>query len=156
MAVLKKSLFKKVGLFCFASAATLTLFGCTSHPSPQQTMVDDRYMVYKDTYKAYAEAEENYMTLLFNIERMPEEEELWFMKREQMQELLQLRELMLNARAELDNAMQEWENHLRDVQGDVKKKKLEEMNPNFRGRDADRTSPGQLLPGEFKPRKKAP
>ena len=65
------------------------LLGCANHPSPQQTMVDDRYMVYEQTYKAYAEAEKKYLNLLFNIERMPEEEELWMMKRDQMLELLQ-------------------------------------------------------------------
>ena len=78
--------------------------GCTSHPSPQQTMVDDRYMVYKEMEKAYRNAEEDYLNLLFNIERMPEEEELWIMKRDKMLELMQLKELMLNARAELDQA----------------------------------------------------
>jgi len=86
--------------------------------------------------------------LLFNIERMPEEEELWMMKREQMQELLQLRELMLNARADLDNALQEWETHLIEVQGEVKKNKIKQFNPNFTGKDGERSSPGQLLPGE--------
>lgn len=124
------------------------LVGCTSHPSPQQTMVDDRYMMYKETYKAYKEAEERYLNLLFNIERMPEEEELWIMKREQMQELLQLRELMLQARGELDDAMKTWESHLMEVQSEVKKAKIQQYNPNFRGSDAQRTSPGQLLPGE--------
>jgi len=129
--------------------------GCTSHPSPQQTMVDDRHMIYTQMYKAYKEAEDKYLNLLFNIERMPEEEELWIMKREQMQELVQLRELMLAARADLDNSMQEWETHLTEVQGEIKKNKIQQYNPNFRGKDAERTSPGQLLPGEAdRPRRK--
>ena len=132
----------------FAAAFVAVLAGCTTHPSPQQTMVDDRYMMYKETYKAYKEAEERYLNLLFNIERMPEEEELWIMKREQMQELLQLRELMLQARGELDDAMKDWETHLMEVQSEVKKAKIQQYNPNFKGRDAQRTSPGQLLPGE--------
>ncbi|MBO4436586.1 MAG: hypothetical protein J5791_06860 [Fibrobacter sp.] len=135
-------------LAVFAAAFVAVLAGCTSHPSPQQTMVDDRYMMYKETYKAYKEAEERYLNLLFNIERMPEEEELWIMKREQMQELLQLRELMLQARGELDDAMKDWETHLMEVQSEVKKAKIQQYNPNFKGRDAQRTSPGQLLPGE--------
>jgi hypothetical protein len=130
------------------AALALVAAGCTSHPSPQQTMVDDRHMLYTETYKAYKEAEDKYLNLLFNIERMPEEEELWIMKREQMQELLQLRELMLAARADLDNAMQEWETHLTEVQGEVKKNKIKQYNPNFPGKDGERTSPGQLLPGE--------
>ena len=122
--------------------------GCATHVSSQQTMADDRSLVYEDTYKAYREAEKNYMNLLFNIERMPEEEELWVMKRERMLELMQLKELMLNARVELDGAIQEWERHLMDVQAEVKSRDLKKLNPNFKGRDARRSSPGQLLPGE--------
>ena len=141
------SLFRKA-CAVFAAAFVAVLAGCTSHPSPQQTMVDDRYMMYKETYKAYKEAEERYLNLLFNIERMPEEEELWIMKREQMQELIQLRELMLQARGELDDAMKDWETHLMEVQSEVKKAQIQQYNPNFKGRDGQRTSPGQLLPGE--------
>ena len=127
-----------------------SFIGCATHVSSQQTMADDRNLVYEDTYKAYREAEKNYMNLLFNIERMPEEEELWVMKRERMLELMQLKELMLNARVELDGALQEWEKHLLDVQAEVKSRDLKKLNPNFKGRDAQRTSPGQLLPGETK------
>lgn len=132
----------------FAVAVMAVFVGCTSRPSPQQTMVDDRYMMYREAYKAYRDAEERYLNLLFNIERMPEEEELWIMKREQMQELIQLRELMLQARGELDDAMKTWETHLMEVQSEVKKSQIQQSNPNFRGREAQRTSPGQLLPGE--------
>ena len=132
----------------------LFLVGCTSHPPPQQTMVDDRYLVYKEMEKAYRNAEEDYMNLLFNIERMPEEEELWIMKRDKMLELMQLKELMLNARAELDQAMQERERHMMDLQAEQKTAQVKQFNPNFTGKDAQRTSPGQLLPGEVKPRKK--
>lgn len=126
------------------------LSGCANHPSPQQTMVDDRYMVYEQTYKAYAEAEKKYLNLLFNIERMPEEEELWMMKRDQMLELLQLRDLMLQARGELDDAVQDWEKHLQELQAEAKQAQIKQFNPNFTGRDGQRSSPGQLLPGEVK------
>ena len=98
--------------------------GCATHVSSQQTMADDRNLVYEDTYKAYREAEKKYMNLLFNIERMPEEEELWVMKRERMLELMQLKELMLNARQELDGALQEWERHVMDDQADVKQRDI--------------------------------
>lgn len=111
-------------------------------------MVDDRHLVYTQTYKAYKEAEDEYLNLLFNIERMPEEEELWVMKRDRMLELNQLKELMLNARQELDEAMRLWEMHLMDVQADVKRAQIKNFNPNFVGDAAKRTSPGQLLPGE--------
>lgn len=146
--------YARIACAFFAVAVAALFAGCTSHPSPQQTMVDDRYMMYKETYRAYKEAEERYLNLLFNIERMPEEEELWMMKREQMQELLQLRELMLSARADLDKAMQEWETHLTEVQGEVKKNKIKQYNPNFPGKDGERTSPGQLLPGEVNRKKR--
>ena len=134
--------------------SALLVVGCASHPSPQQTMVDDRYMVYKEMYKAYSEAEKDYLNLLFNIERMPEEEELWMMKRDRMLELMQLKELMMNARSELDQAMQEWERHMIDLQAEQKQAQVKKVNPNFTGRDGERTSPGQLLPGETKPRQK--
>ncbi len=105
-------------------------------------------------YKAYSEAEKDYLNLLFNIERMPEEEELWMIKRDRMLELMQLKELMLNARTELDQAMQEWERHMVDLQAEQKKAQVKPYNPNFTGKDGMRTSPGQLLPGEVKPKQK--
>jgi hypothetical protein len=104
--------------------------------------------------KAYRAAEEDYLNLLFNIERMPEEEELWIMKRDRMLELMQLKELMLNARAELDQAMQEWERHMIDLQAEQKKAKVKQFSPNLKGKDAERTSPGQLLPSDMKPKEK--
>lgn len=132
-----------------AAFSAVALVGCASHPSPQQTMVDDRHLVYTQMYKAYKEAEDEYLNLLFNIERMPEEEELWMMKRDRMLELNQLKELMLTARGELDEAMRLWEMHLLDIQADVKQSKMKQYSPNFEGDAAKRTSPGQLLPGEL-------
>jgi hypothetical protein len=37
---------------------------------------------------------------------------------------------------------------LLDVQAEVKSREIKKLNPNFKGRDAERTSPGQFLPGE--------
>lgn len=128
----------------------LCLAGCTSNQSPQQMMATDRQLVYKDTYKAYMEAENKYLNLLFNIERLPEEQELWIMKRDQMKELIQLRELMLLSRTELDAAIQDWEKYLIELEKD--QKKLEFKSPNLRGQDANRSSPGELLQNEaYKP-----
>lgn len=138
----------------FLLPVAVNFVGCATHMSSQQTMAEDRNLVYEDTYKAYREAEEKYLNLLFNIERMPEEEELWVMKRERMLELMQLKELMLNARTELDQAMQEWERHMVDLQAEQKKAQVKPYNPNFTGKDGMRTSPGQLLPGEVKPKQK--
>ena len=61
--------------------------GCASNHSAAQILAEDSYAVYLETYKAYAEAEERYMNVLFNLERMPEEEELWIMKRSLIVEL---------------------------------------------------------------------
>lgn len=137
---------------CFVFAlCTLVLAACSSTKSPQQTMVEDRDGVYKDTYKAYMEAEDKYLNLLFNIERMPEEPELWEMKREQMMELEQLRTLMLQAREELDASVQDWEKYLKTVEDETKKQN-EAKRANFRNTPNDRrSSPGELLPEEVSP-----
>ena len=76
-----------VGTFALLSA-------CSGTKSAQQTMAEDRAYMYKEAYSAYIAAENKYLNLLFNIERMPEEEELWIMKRDQMRELEQLRDIV--------------------------------------------------------------
>ncbi len=129
-------------LFCLP-----ILSACSSTYSASQTLAEDSYLVYKDTYKAYAEAEEQYMNILFNLERLPEEEELWTMKRSQIAELEQLRTLMLQARADLDDAVQAWDAHLQEKYAEIQKGKTFK-NPNFRGDDGRRSSPGELLPHE--------
>jgi hypothetical protein len=127
------------------------LAACSSTKSPQQTMVEDRDGVYKDTYKAYMEAEDKYLNLLFNIERMPEEPELWEMKRDQMMELEQLRTLMLQSREELDASIQDWEKYLKEVEDETKKQNAPKY-ANFRNTPNDRrSSPGELLPEEVNP-----
>jgi len=138
-------------LFWVAAVAAGSLFvsACSlTGGSAAQSMAMERASAYEGMYKAYMEAEERYLNLLFNIERMPDEEELWSMKRDQMKELVQLREMMLNARTELDNAIQEWERYLIERQAEAKQGKAGVYNPNFTGIDGLRTSPGQLLPNE--------
>ena len=49
----------------------------------------------------------------------------------------------------LDNAVQEWEKYLIEMKDEAKQDKAGRPNPNFTGKDALRTSPGQLLPGEI-------
>ncbi len=127
------------------------LAACSSTKSSQQMMVEDRDGVYKDTYKAYMEAEDKYLNLLFNIERMPEEPELWEMKRDQMMELEQLRTLMLQSREELDASIQDWEKYLKEVEDETKKQNAPKY-ANFRNTPNDRrSSPGELLPEEVNP-----
>lgn len=147
---------KKIFLtaFCFASPLFFGACSLAGGGSAQQTMAMDRAKAYEGYYKAYKEAEERYLNLLFNIERMPDEEELWSMKRDQMTELMQLKEMMLNARVELDNAVQDWEKYLLEQQAQAKLGNTKDLNPNFKGRDGLRTSPGQLLPNEFISKKK--
>ncbi|MCF0220658.1 MAG: hypothetical protein HUK19_00040 [Fibrobacter sp.] len=140
----------KFAFATLAGLAGLMFAGCAVHPSPQQTLVDDRRLVYEETYKAYDKAEKDYLNLLFNLERMPEEEELWILKRDRMIELMQLKELMLNARAELDEAMRQWEMHMSDIQADIKSSKVKVYSPNFTGDAGRRTSPGQLLDSDIK------
>jgi hypothetical protein len=41
-----------------------------------------------------------------------------------------------------------------DLQAEQKQAQVKKFNPNFTGRDAQRTSAGQLLPGEIKPKQK--
>lgn len=148
---------KKIFLTAISFACPLFLGACSlaGGGSAQQAMAMDRAKAYDGFYEAYREAEERYLNLLFNIERMPEEEELWSMKRDQMTELMQLKEMMLNSRTELDNAIQEWEKYLLEQQAQAKLGNTKDLNPNFTGMDGLRTSPGQLLPNEFvSPKKK--
>ena len=125
-----------------------TLAACGGTKSAQQTMAEDRDYMYKEAYKAYIEADDKYLNLLFNIERMPEEEELWLMKRDQMKELEQLRALMLQSRGELDESLQDWEKYLAELQKETALANAP-SKARFRTQDDSRTSPGQLLPGEF-------
>ena len=125
-----------------------SLLACGGTKSAQQTMAEDRDYMYRESYNAYIKAEERYLNLLFNIERLPEEEELWIMKREQMKELEQLRELMLQARAELDESLRDWERYLAELQKETAQSKAA-SRANFRTANDERTSPGHLLPGEF-------
>ncbi len=129
-------------LFCVSLAA------CGGTKSAQQTMAEDRDYMYREAYSAYIKAENRYLNLLFNLERMPEEEELWIMKRDQMKELEQLRALMLQARSELDESLQDWERYLSELQKETAEAKAV-SRAKFRTANDERTSPGHLLPGEF-------
>ncbi|MBO5423705.1 MAG: hypothetical protein J6A06_07955 [Fibrobacteraceae bacterium] len=136
---------RSVALFC--SFLFFFLAGCSSTQSSAQLLAEDSYIVYLETYKAYAEAEERYMNVLFNLERMPEEEDLWIMKRSLTAELEQLRTLMLQSRAEFEDAVKAWDEHLQNNLAEIKKGK-NFVSPNLRGAEAKRSSPGELLPGE--------
>ena len=135
-----------VPIFFIGSAFFLA--ACSGTKSAQQTMAEDRAYMYKEAYAAYIDAENRYLNLLFNIERLPEEEELWIMKRDQMRELEQLRAIMLQTRGELDEALQDWEKYLSDLQKEVAAANAP-SKARFRSDNELRSSPGELLPGEF-------
>ncbi len=91
----------------------LSLFwGCM--PSLQNQRVDERYEEYLRTLQEYHEAEQNYLNLLFNLERYPGDSYLLQQKKVFMQELLSLRSQMLLSRSEVDQAIQQWELDLRE------------------------------------------
>lgn len=130
-----------------AALFALLLAACASNYSAQQTLAEDSYMVYKESYKALAEAEKRYMNILFNLERLPDNDELWIMKRETEGELEQLRTLMLQSRGEFDDAVRAWDEALLEKQAEEKRLK-NYKSPNLKGRDANRSSPGEMLQSE--------
>lgn len=136
--------FLKAPLVLFAS---LFFASCATQYSSEQTLAEDTYMVYKETYKAFAEAEKRYMDILFNLERMPEEEELWIMKRETMLELEHLRELMLQARSDFDDAAKDWDAHLQQRFADMKKQE-NYKSPNLNRSQEKLSSPGEMSEAE--------
>jgi len=135
--------------FCkpLLGAAAICLTACATQYSSEQTLAEDTYMVYRESYKAFADAEKRYMNILFNLERMPEEEELWIMKRETMLELEHLRELMLQARADFDDAAKDWDKHLQERLSELKRMQSFK-SPNLNRRDEKRSSPGEMTESE--------
>lgn len=91
------------------------LLGCAG--SFQDSVVQDRLADYKAASKAYHETEEEYLTLLFNLERMPDDPYLLDRKKELMSDLIQLRSVMLQSRSELDDAVQRWELEIKEDRG---------------------------------------
>ena len=137
----------KILAYFFAVLFCVFLMSCASQHSAAQILAEDSYYVYTETYKAYADAEKRYMNILFNLERMPTEEELWIMKRDLIGELEQLRALMLQARGDFDSAVQAWDKSLQEKAAEIKKGKAF-VSPNLKGNEHRRSSPGELLPSE--------
>ena len=50
----------------------------------------------------------------------------------------------------LDGLAVQLQQHLQELQAEAKQAQIKQFNPNFTGRDGQRSSPGQLLPGEVK------
>lgn len=97
------------------TAVTAFFIGCAG--SFQDSVVQDRLADYKAASKAYHETEEEYLILLFNLERMPDDPYLLDRKKELMVDLVQLRSVMLQSRSELDDAVQRWELEIKEERG---------------------------------------
>lgn len=80
--------------------------------SIQYEMVQDRQQTYQNASREYHRAEEEYINLLFNLERLPKDPYLLEQKKIQMKELEHLRALLLQSRSELDVSVQQWESEL--------------------------------------------
>jgi hypothetical protein len=95
------------GLF-FASF--LLLASCAAG-SIQQADARDRQAVFEAAWNDYAESEEAYLTLLANLERYPKEEYLLDQKKILRKELELKRSVMLQSRAEFDDAVRLWDTY---------------------------------------------
>lgn len=92
--------------------ALLSLSSCA--PSLQNQRVEERQIDYMRSMEDYHKAEQEYLDLLFNLERYPGDTYLLQIKKQRMQELVTLRSLMLQSRREFDEAVQIWEQELRE------------------------------------------
>jgi len=101
---------------------------CACGGSLQYDVVQDRLRDYQRALREYHRAEEEYLNLLFNLERLPQDPFLLEQKKIQMKELEQLRALLLQSRSELDMAVQQWELELMARRG-VGGQKPPEIDP---------------------------
>ncbi|MCL2101650.1 MAG: hypothetical protein FWH22_08055 [Fibromonadales bacterium] len=88
--------------------AALLLMSCAPK-SMQQENTKARYEEYKSAVKYHTEAEEKYIILLENLERLPKEQELLIRKQILRKEIEQNRLLMMQARSEFEKALLEWD-----------------------------------------------
>ncbi|HSQ40649.1 MAG TPA: hypothetical protein VLM37_00045 [Fibrobacteraceae bacterium] len=95
--------------------AALVLLSCGG--TYQYEVVKERQGDYEQAYRAYQDAENEYINLLFNMERVPNDAYLLELKKTQMKELMNLRSVMLQSRSEFDEAVQQWENDLLSERG---------------------------------------
>jgi len=102
----------------------LLLFaGCST--SFQNQVVHERLADYQRASKNYHAAEEVYLTLLFNLERYPDDPYLLEEKKIEMKELANLRAVMLQSRTELDEVVQQWELQIRTARSAQKNSRLD-------------------------------
>jgi hypothetical protein len=82
----------------------------------QRDNVNARYDEYKSAAKYHAEAEENYIILLENLEKYPKDSHLLMRKQIIRKEIEQNRVLMLQARSEFEKALQEWDEKVQKME----------------------------------------
>ena len=94
----------------------ILLLGCcliTSCASTYNNMVvDDRLSVYYDNLKLFEKKEKEYLNTLYNLERYPDEKYLLEQKGIQSKNVDMQRQLVIQARTELDKAISDWEHNL--------------------------------------------
>jgi hypothetical protein len=87
----------------------LFLASCAATTSIHQENTKTLYEEYKSTFKAYSEAEQAYIILLSNLEKLPKDEYLLIRKQILRKEIEQNRMLMLQARSEFEKAFRDWD-----------------------------------------------
>jgi len=95
--------------------ALFFLISCTT-TSMQRENAKARYEEYKSALKYYAETEEDYIILLENLEKYPKEQYLLVRKQILRKEMEQNRVLMLQARSEFEEALQEWDSKVQRME----------------------------------------
>jgi hypothetical protein len=116
----------------------LLLF-CACAPSYHNQVVTDRNITYHESLEAFKEKENEFLILLGNLERYPEDVFLLQRKKEVAMELNQLRNLVKLSRKELDDSIEAWEAAI--AQGKVDTESMKEILKNFQkkgGRMQDR------------------
>lgn len=87
----------------------LGILGACASGSVQYQLVQDAQSTYKKAIQEYHALEDEYLVLLFNLERYPADSFLVASKKEMMRELEHLRSIMLHTRLEFDESVQQWD-----------------------------------------------
>ena len=125
-------------------AASFGLFGCMGAPSVQNTLVQDRLAEYQRASKEYHTQEEDYLNLLSNLEQEPTDSDLVQVKKAKMKVLTDQRSVMLESRAALDDAVQQWETQIHEAQ--IDSAKMAAPNSKIKSADFQNLKPKPAAP----------
>lgn len=120
----------------FPFALAVGLVGC-ANPSLQQVDAMDRQAEYQAAFAEFSSVEKDYLTLLFNLETHPQDPYLLEQKQILRKELEHLRTVMMQSRAEFDDAVVKWEEYVRGLRS------AQKDAPAFPANQP--TSPGHLV-----------